>query len=191
MNYPYTLQIEDHFFKNKLTATQLTRRLTDQLMKYRDETNAGMMNMLDSHDTARILTVANGDQDLALQALAFEFMQKGSPCIYYGTEMGMSGGNDPDCRKPMDWSKEDGPVWQRVHSLIEFRLKHDETFGKGQIKLYVTEDGLIEVDRAGKEQIHAYFNTTKKNVKISCENAFSQNYENGELAPKGFVVEVR
>ena len=82
--------------------------------------------------------------------------------------MGMSGGNDPDCRKPMDWSKEDGPVWQRVHSLIEFRLKHDETFGKGQIKLYVTEDGLIEVDRAGKEQIHAYFNTTKKNVKISC-----------------------
>lgn len=191
MNYPYTLQIEDHFFKNKLTATQLTRRLTDQLMKYRDETNAGMMNMLDSHDTARILTVANGDQDLALQALAFEFMQKGSPCIYYGTEMGMSGGNDPDCRKPMDWSKEDGPVWQRVHSLIEFRLKHDETFGKGQIKLHVTEDGLIEVDRAGKEQIHAYFNTTKKNVKISCENAFSQNYENGELAPKGFVVEVR
>ncbi len=40
MNYPYTLQIEDHFFKHKLSAQELTSRLTDQLMKYRDATNA-------------------------------------------------------------------------------------------------------------------------------------------------------
>jgi glycosidase len=184
------LQIEDHFFKHKLTADQMTKRLTDQLMKYRDSTNAAMMNMLDSHDTARILTVANGDQDLALQALTFEFVQKGSPCIYYGTEMGMTGGNDPDCRKPMDWSKEDGPVWQRVHELIKFRLDHDETFGKGTIKLHVTENGLIEVDRNGMESVKAYFNTTDHDVKIDCKDSFSQDYQNGVLAPKGFVITV-
>lgn len=104
--------------------------------------------------------------------------------------MGMTGGNDPDCRKPMDWSKEDGPVWQRVHQLIEFRLQHDETFGKGRIKLYVTENGLIEVDREGNESIKAYFNTTDHPVEIKCEDTFSQDYENNQLAPKGFVVSV-
>lgn len=190
MNYPYTLQIEDHFFKHKLTADQMTTRLTDQLMKYPDSTNEAMMNMLDSHDTARILTVAKGDQDLALQALTFEFMQKGSPCIYYGTEMEMAGDNDPDCRKPMDWSKEDGPVWQRVHKLIKFRLAHDKTLSEGKIKLRVTENGLIEVIREGKESIHAYFNTTKNDVKLDGKAELSQDFEKGILAPKGFVIMV-
>ena len=190
MNYPYTLQIEDHFFKHKLTADQMTTRLTDQLMKYRDSTNEAMMNMLDSHDTARILTVAKGDQDLALQALTFEFMQKGSPCIYYGTEMEMAGDNDPDCRKPMDWSKEDGPVWQRVHKLIKFRLAHDKTLSEGKIKLRVTENGLIEVIREAKESIHAYFNTTKNDVKLDGKAKLSQDFEKGILAPKGFVIMV-
>lgn len=190
MNYPYTLQIEDHFFKHKLTADQMTTRLTDQLMKYRDSTNEAMMNMLDSHDTARILTLAKGDQDLALQALTFEFMQKGSPCIYYGTETGMAGDNDPDCRKPMDWSKEDGPVWQRVHKLIKFRLAHDKTLSEGKIKLRVTENGLIEVIREAKESIHAYFNTTKNDVKLDGKAKLSQDFEKGILAPKGFVIMV-
>ena len=168
----------------------MTTRLTDQLMKYRDSTNEAMMNMLDSHDTARILTVAKGDQDLALQALTFEFMQKGSPCIYYGTEMGMAGDNDPDCRKPMDWSKEDGPVWQRVHKLIKFRLAHDKTLSEGKIKLSVTENRLIEVIREGKESIHAYFNTTKNDVKLDGKAELSQDFEKGILAPKGFVIMV-
>ena len=102
----------------------------------------------------------------------------------------MTGGNDPYCRKPLYGEKEDGPVWQRVHQLIDFRLQHDETFGKGRIKLHVTENGLIEVDREGNESIKAYFNTTDHPVEINCENTFSQDYENNQLAPKGFVVSV-
>ena len=72
--------------------------------------------MLDSHDTPRILTLAHGDEALALQALTLTFMQTGAPCLYYGTEMGMSGGDDPDDRKPMDWSKLGSPIWKRWRS---------------------------------------------------------------------------
>ncbi len=191
MNYPYTLQIEDHFFKGKTTAKELTEHLTDQLMLYRDAINQTMMDMLDSHDTARILTVANGDEDLALQALTFMFMQTASPCIYYGTEMGMSGGNDPDCRKPMDWSKKGGPVWQRVHKLVKFRLDHVATLGKGTISLSVTKDGLIKVEREGQEHIVALFNTTKKPVALNMQSELDQNCENGQLLPEGFLVNVK
>ncbi|CCI82057.1 glycoside hydrolase family 13 protein [Lactobacillus hominis] len=188
MNYPYTLQIEDHFFSHKQNSQELVEHLTDQLMLYRDMTNQAMMDMLDSHDTARILTVANGNQDLALQALTFMFMQTGSPCIYYGTEMGMSGGNDPDCRKPMDWSKEDGPVWERVHKLIEFRRKHSETLGRGSVLLSVTKDRLIAVKRRGSEDLTALFNTTEQDVKLDADPLLGQNYESGYLKPDGFVI---
>lgn len=188
MNYPYTLQIEDHFFKNKTSAEDLVEHLTDQLMMYRDMTNQVMMNMLDSHDTARILTVAKDDQALALQGLTFMFLQPGSPCIYYGTEMGMNGGNDPDCRKPMDWSKKDKDTWKKVHNLIKYRLDNSETLSKGSILLSVTKDGLIEVKRTGNQEIVAYFNTTNKDIKITVDDNLSQGYKKGILTPKGFVV---
>ena len=191
MNYPYTLQIEDHFFKHKMNAKDLSEHLTDQLMMYPDMVDQAMMNMLDSHDTARILTLAKDNQDLALQAVAYEFVQPGVPCIYYGTEMGMSGDNDPDCRKPMDWSKINGPVWQRVHELVKFRLDHSDTLNKGTVKLTVTEKGLLKVERTGKEIIKAYYNTSKHNVEIDKTAALSQNYKAGVLAPDGFLIEVK
>lgn len=191
MNYPYTLQIEDHFFKHKMDAKDLSEHLTDQLMMYPDMVDQAMMNMLDSHDTARILTLAKDNQDLALQAVAYEFVQPGVPCIYYGTEMGMSGDNDPDCRKPMDWSKLEGPVWQRVHELVKFRLDHSDTLNKGTVKLTVTEKGLLKVERTGKETIKAYYNTGKKGIKIDKTAVLSQNYKSGVLAPDGFLIEVK
>lgn len=186
MNYPYTLQIEDHFFHKRLSAKDLVKHLTDQLMLYRDNTNHAMMNMLDSHDTARILTVAGENQALALQALAFMLVQPGSPCIYYGTEMGMSGDNDPDCRKPMDWSKQGSPVWKMVHSLIAFRNEH-ATLGHGEIVMSVTENDLIKVKRVGKESICAYFNTTDHAIEFSGEAVLSQNLTAGKLESNGFA----
>lgn len=188
MNYPFTLQVEDHFFNDKMTAKELVEHLNDQLMLYRDATNQAMLNTLDSHDTARILTVAGGNQDLAIQAMTFIFMQTGSPCIYYGTEMGMAGGNDPDCRKPMDWSKMEGPVWQRVHELVKFRLDHAATLGKGDTLLSVTENGLIKVERNGQERLVAYFNTADRDLEINVKPLLSQKYQAGKLAQNGFVI---
>ncbi|MDO4912770.1 MAG: glycoside hydrolase family 13 protein [Lactobacillus sp.] len=190
MNYPYTLQVEDHFFYKRTTAKELVARLTDQVMKYRDMTNKSMMNMLDSHDTARILSVAGGNQDLALQALTFQFLQQGSPCIYYGTEMGMDGDNDPDCRKPMDWSKKGGDVWQRVHNLVKFRLDHTQAIGDGKIRLEVVDD-LIKVTRVGeKETVVGYFNTTGQDKPLNVDAKLSQNYEHGTIKADGFAIEV-
>ncbi|MFD1392815.1 glycoside hydrolase family 13 protein [Lacticaseibacillus jixianensis] len=191
MNYAYTEQIEDHFLKHKLDAQSLVELLTDQLMMYRPQTDQVMLNMLDSHDTARLLTVAKDDEDLALQALAFTFSQTGMPCIYYGTEMGMDGENDPDCRRPMDWSKYQGPVWQRVQALVAFRRAHAKTLGTGTTSLTVDPNGLIKVERTGEEHVVGYFNTTDAAVKVAVEPVLTQGYKAGELAPKGFVLSAK
>ena len=188
MNYPFTQQIEDHFFKRRRTAAELVALLTDQLMLYRDQTNQVMLNMLDSHDTPRILTLAHGDEDLALQALAFTWMQTGSPCLYYGTEMSMSGGADPDNRKPMDWAKLGQPIWKRVAALVHFRRQHATTLGTGTTRLSVTDTGLIKVVRQGNEMLTGYFNTTEQPVAVNREAVFAQGFVNGQLAPKGFMV---
>ena len=189
MNYPFTGLISDHFLKGTQDAKTMTELLTDQLFLYRDQTNSVMLNVLDSHDTPRIKTVAGEDEDKALQALAFTFLQTGTPCIYYGTEMGMSGGADPDCRKPMDWSKAGSPVWEAVSRLIKFRLAYAKTLSQGTTLLEVAESGLIHVKRAGAEKVEAWFNTTDQPVEVKADAALSQKYADGKLAPKGYVIE--
>ncbi|KRL62160.1 glycoside hydrolase family 13 protein [Lactobacillus psittaci] len=184
MNYPYTQQIEDHFLTGKISAEMLTQVLFDQLMLYRDCVNSGMLNMLDSHDTARLLTLADENQDKALNALAFELIQPGSPSIYYGTEMAMTGGNDPDCRKPMDWDKAGNVYWQKVHDLIEFRRKHAAVLSQSDIE-FAVEDDLIEVKHG---QLVAYFNTSEHEVKIDKQASVSNGYQNGILSPNGYIL---
>ena len=63
------------------------------------------LNLLDSHDTARSLHQAGGDRDALALALLFLMTMPGAPCIYYGTEIGMTGGHDPDCRRAFPWDE--------------------------------------------------------------------------------------
>ena len=70
-------------------------------MYYRQQISEVMFNLLDSHDTERILTTAKEDTQLVKSALACLFLQRGTPCFYYGTELELDGGPDPDCRRVM------------------------------------------------------------------------------------------
>ena len=54
-----------------------------------------MLNLLGSHDTPRLLTLADGDQRRAILALTALFTYPGTPMLYYGDEIGLEGGDDP------------------------------------------------------------------------------------------------
>jgi alpha-glucosidase len=69
------------------------------------------LNLLSSHDTPRFLTRVGRDVDRVRIALALLFAYPGVPCVYYGDEVGMEGGPDPDCRRPFDWRPD---TWNRT-----------------------------------------------------------------------------
>ena len=54
-----------------------------------------MLNLLDSHDMARFLTLARGDETALKLATLFQMTYPGAPSIYYGDEIGLSGAHDP------------------------------------------------------------------------------------------------
>ncbi|WP_100489593.1 glycoside hydrolase family 13 protein [Sporolactobacillus pectinivorans] len=143
MNYPLTQSIIDFFIEDKITAAQTVSTVNEHFMKYMQQANEVSFNLLDSHDTARILTKAKGDKQKVKQALAFLFAQTGSPCIYYGTEIGMAGGNDPLCRKCMIWDedKQDADMLAFTKKLISLRKKFQT------VMIYGTLDWLIVNDQ--------------------------------------------
>jgi glycosidase len=58
---------------------------------------------LGSHDTERLLTKLDGNLEKARLAFLLQFTFPGAPCIYYGDEIGLQGGKDPECRAAFPW----------------------------------------------------------------------------------------
>ena len=75
------------------------------MFRYPHQTNQVLLNILDSHDTKRLLTQCQGNKELFKLAVLFQMTYIGVPCIYYGDEVGMEGLDDPDCRRTMIWDE--------------------------------------------------------------------------------------
>ncbi|MCI5762667.1 MAG: alpha-amylase family glycosyl hydrolase, partial [Ligilactobacillus agilis] len=188
MNYPFTEAILDGVILKKTKPNEMLAALLDNLMKYRDQTNQVMLNSLDTHDTARILTLAKGNQDLVKQALALMFILPGSPCIYYGTEVGMAGGNDPACRACMVWdqTKQDLEMLAFTKKLIALRKKYASYLN--QVPSWSEQAGLVTLNLGQKLQ--ASFNLGQKAVaypKVS-QPLLANGLSDKQLKAGGFVI---
>jgi cyclomaltodextrinase len=133
MNYRLRNAVFEFFIEKKLNAEGFARELGALLVDYPEQANYAMLNVLDSHDTERLLTICkrkggaardfipaeNGDAPAENHAVVaekdalatmklcatFQFTAIGAPCVYYGDEIGMEGGKDPDCRRCYPWHK--------------------------------------------------------------------------------------
>lgn len=200
MNYAFTDSIKDYFAKKKITASQMVSGMNHQQMLYRDQVNEGTFNLLDSHDTARILTLCQGNKELMKSVMAFMFLQKGSPCIYYGTEIGMTGEDDPDCRKCMIWEKEeqDLELFGFIKELVSLRKQLSKIISEGSTQwliVYDREDKLYFTRELEGQIIYVYFNQSKEPWVVERENEviLSQNcqlLEDGkaEIRQYGFLI---
>jgi len=120
--------IRDHTYGNvpPLDADAFARALADQLTWYPEAITFAQMNLFDSHDTARFITLLRGDPTLYKLALLALFTFVGAPMLYYGDEIALEGGKDPDNRRGMIWepgsANREMREWTRA--LIAVRKKH-------------------------------------------------------------------
>ncbi len=142
MNYLFRGAVIDWIAKGKISPTLFDSRINRMLSKYSDETNAVMYNLIGSHDTARFLYEAGGDKRKLYAAIAFQMTFCGSPAVYYGEEVGMSGGNDPDCRAGMLWdeAQQDRSLLAWYKTLIQLRRDHP-VFRFGTFRSVLCDDG--------------------------------------------------
>ena len=110
-----------------LNAQQFAYTLNYLLGLYDVNINQAQMNLLDSHDTARYLSIAKGDVSALKLGTLLEMTYPGAPCIYYGDEISMLGGKDPDCRRTFPWetpAKWDKDMLQYTKDCIALRKSY-------------------------------------------------------------------
>lgn len=85
-----------------------------------------LLTPLSTHDTPRFLTLCGGDKRKQRLAATFLLTYTGTPMLYYGDEIGMEGGPDPDCRRPMIWEPghQDQELLAYYRRVIALRKKH-------------------------------------------------------------------
>ncbi len=130
---------------------------------YDHEVNLSLLNMLGSHDTARFLTLARGDDSALRLAVLFLMTFPGVPCVYYGDEIGMQGGRDPDCRRSFPWdrSKWNTDLLNYFKHCISLRLKYS-SLRRGDFKrLYSKEDVYVFSRRFEDETLIIALNVGK------------------------------
>jgi len=96
-----------HFEFESIDAPTFAQEIEKMYGLYDWEINYAQMNMLDSHDMARALWILQGDKAALRLALLLQMTLPGAPCVYYGDEIGMAAGGDPDCREAFPWGNPD------------------------------------------------------------------------------------
>ncbi len=137
------------FDLKRLSAKQFRQQMEHMLTLHHPEIIHAQMNLIDSHDTARTLWTLNGDEAAMRLCLLLQMTMPGAPCIYYGSEVGMVGGPDPDCRGAFPWEHEES--WN--HDLFAFHkraiaLRHaHKALSLGTTQLLEAKGDLVAFQR--------------------------------------------
>lgn len=105
MNYPLRTTLLD-LLGGEITPVEFTKRVSQINVSYPEDNRLAMYSLLGSHDTERILTMLQGNLEKLKLANALLFTLPGCPSIYYGDEVGMEGGKDPDSRRAFPWNEQ-------------------------------------------------------------------------------------
>lgn len=143
MNYALTKACLDYFAYGNFGAKEFADKLNALYMRNSDQANRMMMNLLDSHDTHRFYSLSNKSTDALICGLSVIFMHPGAAGVYYGTEIPLEGGYDPDCRRAMDWNAVRGntPVKEIISRLS--KIRRHEAIRYGGVRFYAKDDVFV------------------------------------------------
>jgi cyclomaltodextrin glucanotransferase len=143
--------------------------------KYKDATY--LVTFLDNHDKPRFNgNPPDGDPattDEYIDALNFYFTARGIPCIYYGTEVQMVGGNDPDNRRylGLDGIKlaKSNPVYIQIKKLNALRRSNLALQKGKQTNIYSSKDQYAFKRIYNDNVVYVFLNKDDNtaNIKVS------------------------
>lgn len=150
MNYPFLNAVMDFVAEEDITATEFLNELGFLRGNLNNACHSVLWNLLDSHDTPRAMHRCGESKEKMKLMAAIQLLLPGMPFIYYGDEVGMTGGRDPDCRRGMLWEeqRQDQDMLAYYRRLIQIRKEYP-CLTEGDADWQTAEDdkGLVTICR--------------------------------------------
>jgi len=94
----------------------------------------------------------------------------GAPCVYYGDELGLTGGYEPGCRNTIPWEQVDalkGDLWRATREAIALRKAHP-VLRRGSYATVLAEGDLLAYRRElDGTQALVIFNTGRQPTPVA------------------------
>jgi glycosidase len=172
MNYPFLNAVMDFVADETISATDFLNELGFLRGNLNNACQSVLWNLLDSHDTPRALHRCGENKDKLKLMAAIQLLLPGMPFLYYGDEVGMTGGRDPDCRRGMLWeeSRQNQALLAYYRRLIQIRKDWlCLTEGDPDEQTADDEAGLVTIRRGN---LLLAFHGRDGEVKMNIPNAY-------------------
>lgn len=131
-----------------LDGPTFAARVMDLMTVYEPDVVAVQLNLLGSHDAPRMRSVLGGDLAAVRIATLLQATFPGAPCVYYGDEVGLAGGNDPASRGAFPW---DRTRWEpglrdSFRALLHLRSA-EAALRTGTLRVAGAADGAVAFER--------------------------------------------
>ena len=208
MNYPLKNAIIS--FVTTGSTEQLRETIFMLIDNYPPEALHSLMNILGTHDTARILTVLGGKEccgkeEMASAKLSYEehararellkiaallqYTLPGVPCLYYGDENGMEGYTDPFCRACFDWEHPDAELnefYRRLGGLRSGELK--AAFRAGDYEeIFADRSCILYARKSGDCKAYVFVNRSASEYIVKFAGGYRE-YFSGEVYQEKFLI---
>ena len=189
MHYPLQSAVRRFFEDESLPARAFGWQAGRCLAAYAPQVSAAQFTLLDSHDTIRLRSRVRSEDEF-WQQLAALFTLPGSPCVYYGTELALEGGRDPDCRRCMPWDELDTDAGRArldaMRSLIALRRTEPDL--QGSEVTFCPGSGRLVRYRRGGVEVCLNAGTAPAALMPGGAALFARGWDGRTLAPGGTLV---
>ena len=150
MGYPFRKGMLS-FLKGEINSYELNNLYMTIKENYPPELFKSNLNLLGTHDVARLKTVLNCDIDMVKLAVLSQMTFEGVPYIYYGDEAGLEGNTDPDNRRTYPWKNEDAEMIDFYRNAIQTRYRVKSLLSGDTNFIYTMDDDVFAYERFIKD----------------------------------------
>ncbi len=197
MNYPLKNAILD-FLCGRMTAKAMKTALLSLVENYPLVSQRCLMNIIGTHDTVRAVnelsvgSLHNTSKEFRAersldenelktgktrlrQAAVIQYMFPGSPCIYYGDEIGMQGFEDPFNRRYFTWNDMDEELLSFYRKLGKIKAC-EPCMNNGSFSFLYARGDIVAISRG---KVFAFVNRGGRAALFSVPEGFECVLENG------------
>lgn len=123
MNYDFRRYCRRFFAEQTVDAETFDTNVSTLLLRYNENALFAQLNLLDSHDVSRFLSLCGEKTERMELAVLLQMTFPGMPCVFYGDEKGLCGESEPEYRRPMEWDAS-SPLEEVYRRIIALRKTH-------------------------------------------------------------------
>ena len=186
MNYSFRESMVDYFATKRMSISEFSDSLANLYFMYSFKALSSCQNLLSSHDVKRFLNRCS-DVSSIYGPIFMQATFPGIAGIYYGDEIGLNGGNEPNNREAFPWNDEDSWDFNLQNYIREImNIKSSNNILKyGNFQLLPNQNDAIVFRRAlGDKSLLCIFNRSEdqKNIKIpSTAHSIEQIFGNSDI----------